>query len=157
LHSISSFVVVSLLVELTFIAKSIEGMGELPGWRSNRVFGPPDADRLSGCTLCINFIRAHSRFTFASSPVRRFPSPSPSACRSAEKIRRRTLGSALVSRSGGPTGLEPAASCVTGRRSNQLNYAPASKINSSRLPRVPPDAHRFPKLPENAVTVHGSE
>jgi hypothetical protein len=43
------------------------------------------------------------------------------------------------------------------QRSNQLNYAPASKINSSRLPRVPPDAHRFPKLPENAVTVHGSE
>ena len=25
----------------------------------------------------------------------------------------------------GVTGLEPAASCVTGRRSNQLNYAPA--------------------------------
>ena len=25
----------------------------------------------------------------------------------------------------GATGLEPAASCVTGRRSNQLNYAPA--------------------------------
>ena len=26
----------------------------------------------------------------------------------------------------GATGLEPAASCVTGRRSNQLNYAPAT-------------------------------
>ena len=25
----------------------------------------------------------------------------------------------------GPTGLEPATSCVTGRRSNQLNYGPA--------------------------------
>jgi hypothetical protein len=25
----------------------------------------------------------------------------------------------------GATGLEPAASCVTGRRSNQLNYAPS--------------------------------
>ena len=24
----------------------------------------------------------------------------------------------------GPTGLEPATSCVTGRRSNQLNYGP---------------------------------
>ena len=24
----------------------------------------------------------------------------------------------------GATGLEPAASCVTGRRSNQVNYAP---------------------------------
>ena len=28
----------------------------------------------------------------------------------------------------GATGLEPAASCVTGRRSNQLNYAPALKF-----------------------------
>ena len=28
-------------------------------------------------------------------------------------------------RMAGATGLEPAASCVTGRRSNQLNYAPA--------------------------------
>src|ERR1700730_2487045 len=27
----------------------------------------------------------------------------------------------------GATGLEPAASCVTGRRSNQLNYAPAKE------------------------------
>ena len=26
----------------------------------------------------------------------------------------------------GATGLEPATSCVTGRRSNQLNYAPAN-------------------------------
>ena len=25
----------------------------------------------------------------------------------------------------GPTGLEPATSCVTGMRSNQLNYGPA--------------------------------
>src|SRR5215831_3542228 len=30
----------------------------------------------------------------------------------------------------GATGLEPAASCVTGRRSNQLNYAPALKTDS---------------------------
>ncbi len=28
----------------------------------------------------------------------------------------------------GATGLEPAVSCVTGRRSNQLNYAPAKLI-----------------------------
>jgi hypothetical protein len=28
----------------------------------------------------------------------------------------------------GATELEPAASCVTGRRSNQLNYAPAYNL-----------------------------
>ena len=28
----------------------------------------------------------------------------------------------------GATGLEPAASCVTGRRSNQLNYAPHTML-----------------------------
>ena len=54
----------------------------------------------------------------------------------------------------GATGLEPAASCVTGRRSNQLNYASALKINFLLLPRIPPAARRFPKLPENAVTVN---
>src|SRR5581483_4172052 len=32
----------------------------------------------------------------------------------------------------GATGLEPAASCVTGRRSNQLNYAPALRIVAFR-------------------------
>jgi hypothetical protein len=42
----------------------------------------------------------------------------------------------------GATGLEPAASCVTGRRSNQLNYAPALlrrliPRRSVRLPLVP--------------------
>ena len=30
--------------------------------------------------------------------------------------------------SAGPTGLEPATSCVTGRRSNQLNYDPVQTI-----------------------------
>jgi hypothetical protein len=52
----------------------------------------------------------------------------------------------------GATGLEPAASCVTGRRSNQLNYAPALKINPLRLPCIPLAACPFLKLPENAVT-----
>jgi hypothetical protein len=52
----------------------------------------------------------------------------------------------------GATGLEPAASCVTGRRSNQLNYAPALKTHSLLLPRIPPAARQFPKLPENAAT-----
>jgi hypothetical protein len=32
----------------------------------------------------------------------------------------------------GATGLEPAASCVTGRRSNQLNYVPTRQINKMR-------------------------
>ena len=38
----------------------------------------------------------------------------------------------------GVTGLEPAASCVTGRRSNQLNYTPewwAVRGSNSRHPR----------------------
>ena len=32
----------------------------------------------------------------------------------------------------GPTGLEPATSGVTGRRSNQLNYDPSSSKNRRR-------------------------
>ena len=38
----------------------------------------------------------------------------------------------------GAKGLEPAASCVTGRHSNQLNYAPhTTSSNSFRFPLVP--------------------
>ena len=33
----------------------------------------------------------------------------------------------------GATGLEPAASCVTGRRYNQLNYAPAFKFREYKM------------------------
>ena len=33
----------------------------------------------------------------------------------------------------GLTGLEPATSCVTGRRSNQLNYNPAEDRGPDRL------------------------
>ena len=36
-------------------------------------------------------------------------------------------GNILSRNSAGATGLEPTASCVTGSRSNQLNYAPALK------------------------------
>jgi hypothetical protein len=32
----------------------------------------------------------------------------------------------------GTTGLEPAASAVTGQRSNQLNYVPSCQINEMR-------------------------
>jgi uncharacterized protein GlcG (DUF336 family) len=42
----------------------------------------------------------------------------------------------------GATGLEPAASCVTGRRSNQLNYAPAYIA-----PLLPDCSFPFPPLP----------
>ena len=52
----------------------------------------------------------------------------------------------------GATGLEPAASCVAGRRSNQLDYAPLRKS-------IPHDYHVFLRLPidsqnspESAVT-----
>jgi hypothetical protein len=38
----------------------------------------------------------------------------------------------------GATGLEPATSCVTGRRSNQLNYAPASYNRPLPLPLAVP-------------------
>jgi hypothetical protein len=46
----------------------------------------------------------------------------------------------------GATGLEPTASRVTGRLSNQLNYAAA--VNSENFPtflRVPTSARPFPK------------
>ena len=37
-----------------------------------------------------------------------------------------------LERMAGTTGLEPAASAVTGQRSNQLNYVPTRKINEMR-------------------------
>ena len=33
----------------------------------------------------------------------------------------------------GTTGLEPAASAVTGQRSNQLNYVPTRQVNEMRI------------------------
>ena len=50
----------------------------------------------------------------------------------------------------GATGLEPAASCVTGRRSNQLNYATA--ISTFYGYRAPFPCPSIPEIPENAVT-----
>ena len=37
-----------------------------------------------------------------------------------------------LERMAGTTGLEPAASAVTGQRSNQLNYVPTRQINEMR-------------------------
>jgi hypothetical protein len=37
-----------------------------------------------------------------------------------------------LKRMAGTTGLEPAASAVTGQRSNQLNYVPTRQINEAR-------------------------
>ena len=48
-----------------------------------------------------------------------------------------------VEKLAGATGLEPAASCVTGRRSNQLNYAPAYYVVSF-LPFPPMPSHSLP-------------
>jgi hypothetical protein len=39
------------------------------------------------------------------------------------------IPSNLLKRMAGTTGLEPAASAVTGQRSNQLNYVPTRQIN----------------------------
>ena len=36
----------------------------------------------------------------------------------------------------GPTGLEPATSCVTGRRSNQLNYDPVNLVGGTGIEPV---------------------
>jgi hypothetical protein len=52
----------------------------------------------------------------------------------------------------GATGLEPAASCVTGRRSNQLNYAPACIALllpdcSLPFPPLPRCVRNCPKVP----------
>ena len=38
----------------------------------------------------------------------------------------------LLENMAGTTGLEPAASAVTGQRSNQLNYVPTARINDLR-------------------------
>ncbi len=38
----------------------------------------------------------------------------------------------VLERMAGTTGLEPAASAVTGQRSNQLNYVPTRQINEMR-------------------------
>jgi hypothetical protein len=45
----------------------------------------------------------------------------------------------------GATGLEPATSCVTGRRSNQLNYAPAVLA----LPSIPSYSVKLRFVPPN--------
>ena len=52
----------------------------------------------------------------------------------------------------GTTGLEPAASAVTGQRSNQLNYVPTRQINEMRNRQAGLRIlHRSPLLPEGAL------
>jgi hypothetical protein len=51
----------------------------------------------------------------------------------------------------GAAGLEPVAACVTGRRSSQLNYAPAFPIHCRHRAFLSV-AYGFPNVPENAVT-----
>jgi hypothetical protein len=47
----------------------------------------------------------------------------------------------------GTTGLEPAASAVTGQRSNQLNYVPTRQINEIRNRRISATSRGLPELP----------
>ncbi len=42
------------------------------------------------------------------------------------------ISATFLERMAGTTGLEPAASAVTGQRSNQLNYVPTRQINEMR-------------------------
>ena len=52
----------------------------------------------------------------------------------------------------GATGLEPATSCVTGRRSHQLNYAPAyDNRQADSYPPVLSDSLAFPPAPSNTL------
>ena len=51
----------------------------------------------------------------------------------------------------GTTGLEPAASAVTGQRSNQLNYVPTRHINEMEITSVDAawrNVHKLPRLPK---------
>jgi hypothetical protein len=59
--------------------------------------------------------------------------PRPTACSQAGSRPRRELLNSLKDKLAGSTGLEPAASGVTGRRSNQLNYDPKNVVDSVRL------------------------
>jgi hypothetical protein len=52
----------------------------------------------------------------------------------------------------GTTGLEPAASAVTGQRSNQLNYVPTRQINEIRNRRISATSRGLPELPNPLKT-----
>ena len=54
----------------------------------------------------------------------------------------------------GATGLEPAASCVTGRRSNLLNYAPAWDKSFTLLLFMLSDAVWLLQVSSNSLPFH---
>ena len=60
----------------------------------------------------------------------------------------RPLKATSMENMAGATGLEPAASYVTGRRSNQLNYAPALKLHRYLFLLLPFNALAFPIIPQ---------
>ena len=86
----------------------------------------------------------------------------PSAASAARRLRASSLPTSERSELGlaGSTGLEPAASGVTGRRSNQLNYDPKLDVRDGRMGRVLPvwlyqacpadDSNRLPAPIETA-------
>jgi hypothetical protein len=61
----------------------------------------------------------------------------------------------------GTTGLEPAASAVTGQRSNQLNYVPTRQINEMQNRQCYTalhDLHKMPRLPKaTQIVSHWAE
>ena len=62
--------------------------------------------------------------------------PFEDGCKYAVKVEKRALDdTGALFKMAEPTGLEPATSDVTGRRSNQLNYDSAEKLNSQSFGR----------------------